>query len=380
MKIAFIDFAGPDFPGGCEKYFSILANHFSSKNDVKFIEFKKYVQFMEFFYHFLSGHKIGNIDYVKRDIGKSERINVRASILIPFSEDYKKIKKILEDSDLIYSKNEFQELLFLYVLLGKKNFSKKIIIGIHSSIFIPNNIRGIWKIIHDIQYNSIFYKIFLNSAKSIHVINKDYKEKIHKTYGVDKKNIIYIPYFIDWKTTISKKNINEKFVVFWGGRLTQQKGLERLFEIINNLSEFRIFNKIEVWIAGGGEQESQVQMLSKKYLNVKYLGFVVDVLAIYSKADLSIVTSFFETFGYNVLEPQSFGTPVVAYDIEGPRDIIENGRTGFLVKDTNEFIDSIIKILNNPNKFSRNIIYKIINEKFSKEKILKSMEKKLFTI
>lgn len=108
MNIIFLDLAGQGFPGGCEKYFSILANHFSEKNKVYFVESKQYVDFMERFYHILSGHKVGTIDYVKRDIGKGKRINLSFSALFPFSNENRKIKSILNLSDVIYSKNEFQ--------------------------------------------------------------------------------------------------------------------------------------------------------------------------------------------------------------------------------------------------------------------------------
>lgn len=379
-NITFLDLAGHDFPGGCEKYFSILAKHFSSKNIVYFVESTQYVSFMERFYHILSGHRVGTIDYVKRDIGKGKIINLSFLSLFPFSNENRKIRSILNLSDIIYSKNEFQELLLLYYLLGKKKFSEKVIIGIHSAIFVPESVRGVWKFIHDLQYNSLIYKKFLKSAKFIHTINSDDEIRINSYYEVDKNKIKYIPYFIDWKTVLSKRRNNKKFIILWAGRLTLQKGIDRLNLIIDALLEDKASSNIEFWIAGGGEDLETVRKLEKKYKNVKFLGFIDNILKLYPKVNLAIVTSYFETFGYNVLEPQSFGIPVVCFDIEGPRDIVLQSKTGYLVKDNNEFIVRVNNIYMNKTKLiNSKRIFNMINKRFSKEKIIEEMERKLLT-
>ena len=378
MKIVFLDLAGPDFPGGCEKYFSILSNYFSAQNEVYFLQSKQYVGLMEHFYHILSGHKVGTIDYIKRDIGKSTRINLSFSVLLPFSRKNGEIKSILNSSDVIYSKNEFQELLLLYYLLGRKKFSKKVVIGVHSAIFVPKSVKGVWKFVHELQYNSYFYKKFLNSAKSIHTINRDDEFRINEYYGVNKSKIKYIPYFIDWKISSPKKVANKKFIILWAGRLTQQKGLDRLTDIISELSKNKIFNNLEFWIAGGGEEIELITKLVKKYKNVRYLGYVNNLTNLYPKIDLSIVTSYFETFGYNVLEPQSFGIPVISFNIEGPRDIIKNTVTGNLVNSKEEFIKSIIVIYKHKKNFNKKKISELMRIKFSKQKLLLDLEKIIF--
>ena len=60
-----------------------------------------------------------------------------------------------------------------------------------------------------------------------------------------------------------------------------------------------------------------------------------------------------------LLEAQSFGLPIVAYDCpEGPRQIIKNNHNGFLINDgdLNDFVDKISLLIKN----------KVIRKEFGK--------------
>lgn len=48
------------------------------------------------------------------------------------------------------------------------------------------------------------------------------------------------------------------------------------------------------------------------------------------------ISSVYEGFPMVILEAQSYGLPVISFDCKtGPKDLIENNKTGFLVKDGN---------------------------------------------
>ena len=384
MKIVFFDLASIDYPGGCEKYFAILAKYMSHKNNILSIGLKHFNDLMNYVYRVIRGTQLVEISYVKRDIGTTKKLNMTFSSLIPFTSGYVVVKKKLENADLIYSKNEFQELLILICFLRKRKYSEKVIVGVHTSIFISNEINGVWKFVHNFQYKSFLYKYFLNSAKKIHVINSNDSKLLQEKYLISEDKIKYIPYFIDWKTNDNLKkqydnNRTKNLKILWAGRITQQKGIDRLELVIEKLSLLKEFEKIEIQIAGEGEGEKVVRELSEDYKNVKYVGFVTDLFPLYRDIDLAIVTSYFETFGYNVLEPQSLGIPVISYDIAGPRDIIWNNKTGFLVKNDQEFVDKILDIYRNRYiLLSNKEIRKYINLKFSKKRMLKEIDQ-LFT-
>ena len=151
----------------------------------------------------------------------------------------------------------------------------------------------------------------------------------------------------------------------------------KLKKIITLLSKLKNFNNLNFFIAGQGQ--NVIEDMLDQYENIKFLGYVKNMNELYQKVDLAIVTSYFETFGYSVLEPQSYGVPVIAFDIIGPRDIIIDSKTGFLVKKNNEFANKVQSFSNNTVKLlHRKDIFNLINNKFSKKKILDRMNKELF--
>ena len=386
MNIIIFDLAGYDVVGGCEKYLSILADHFSIKNKVTFIASKHFVFFLRCFYFVLTmgKSKFRPAQTTERNIGNTTLGEVTLMSLIPFSPQNIRVKKLLSLADVIYSKNEFQDLFTLYYLLGKKQYSQKVVVGTHTAIFVPSMFVGLWKKIHDLLYEGNLYKKFLVNSKLIHVPNSDYIDLISDAYDVDKKKIIYIPYFIDWKTNMVGRKKQDKFRILWAGRLSEQKGLDRLKNIIDLLSKYKSFEDMEIVIAGHGGIEF-VNELKGKYKNINYLGLVSDMYSLYQSIDICMVTSYWETFGYNALEPQSFGLPVVSFDIAGPRDIIKNNETGFLVNNEKTFSEKIIyyyELKRNAHQLFDKVkkaAYENSHMEFGKNEIFKDLESKIFT-
>jgi glycosyltransferase involved in cell wall biosynthesis len=76
-----------------------------------------------------------------------------------------------------------------------------------------------------------------------------------------------------------------------------------------------------------------------------------DLLQLYDEHGIFLFPSFFEGFGKAFLEAMSRGLVVVASDNGGMRDVIKNGRSGFLAKtgDWRQIADSAIQAIKNTN-------------------------------
>jgi glycosyltransferase involved in cell wall biosynthesis len=66
-----------------------------------------------------------------------------------------------------------------------------------------------------------------------------------------------------------------------------------------------------------------------------------------------VLPSRFDTFGCVVLEAMSCATPVAAYSVKGPKDIIQHGVNGFLATDKESLSQCLYDYFNTPEKHSR---------------------------
>lgn len=180
-----------------------------------------------------------------------------------------------------------------------------------------------------------FY-LFLVYKNILFITISDSTKKDLIENGVNKKDIIVLPIGINVpRNIIEAKKEKEKTLIFVG-RLTVAKGIE---ETLNTLKEIVRRNKIvRLWIVGRGEA-SYVQKLKRmcKQLhiedNVTFYGFVPesDKFTLLARAHLLIHPSLREGFGLTIPEAGYVGTPVVAYNSPGLKDIVKNGKNGILV-------------------------------------------------
>ena len=104
-------------------------------------------------------------------------------------------------------------------------------------------------------------------------------------------------------------------------------------------------------IYGEGEQRDLLEDLIKRYQltqNVFLKSSVKDIGKEYLSSSLLVMTSRYEGLPMVLLEAQSYGLPIVSYACKcGPRDIITDGKDGFLVPegDIEQFAKDVVKLI-----------------------------------
>ena len=88
---------------------------------------------------------------------------------------------------------------------------------------------------------------------------------------------------------------------------------------------------------------------------VSFLGSFPRVEDILSVADLFLLPSSQESFGLSALEAMSSGVPVVASDIGGIPEVVDNGQTGYLLPlgDAGGMAEAAIRLLTDPDHHAR---------------------------
>ncbi|OIQ00793.1 MAG: glycosyl transferase family 1 [Zetaproteobacteria bacterium CG2_30_46_52] len=132
------------------------------------------------------------------------------------------------------------------------------------------------------------------------------------------------------KTALFPDATEDTPVLMYAGRLSKEKGLFDLPDIIKSVREQ--LPNLKVVIAGSGPAGKELQELMPEALFTGWMD-KAGLASLYAGLDLFVFPSQFDTFGNVVLEAFVNGMPVVAYDCKGPKDIIEHGRSGYLAKD-----------------------------------------------
>lgn len=130
-----------------------------------------------------------------------------------------------------------------------------------------------------------------------------------------------------------KRNIGE-IILGNAGRLSHEKGQADLIEVAGHLKKKNI--PFKLLIAGEGKLKNELKRYAK-VLDVEkeviFLGFVENVNRFMQAIDIFLMTSFYEGFGYVIVEAMANRKPVVAFDVRSNSEIIEDGKTGFLIKE-----------------------------------------------
>ncbi|EDO7236958.1 glycosyltransferase, partial [Campylobacter coli] len=196
------------------------------------------------------------------------------------------------------------------------------------------------------------------------------------------KNVSVIPNFIpNFIPNISKKksDLSQKNILSIGRMtLEDQKGFLRLIDIWKIVQKKEIYKDWTLTIVGEGKLKKTIEQKIKedKLENSIILKpFTKEIEKEYLKASIYVMTSYFESFGMVLIESANYNIPSISFDIySGPKEIIENKKSGFLIKDGNlqEFADKICLLMDNENlrkQMGQNAKKKIQNE-FSKEIIM----------
>jgi Glycosyltransferase len=167
------------------------------------------------------------------------------------------------------------------------------------------------------------------------------------------------------KTT--RKNIrevlsinNEQIVIGSVGRLVPVKNyisLINAFYIVSSKNP-----TCALIIAGDGpDKQKLVDLISKLQLNdkVKLLGRRDDIPSVMNALDIFVLPSFREGLSNTLLESMSSGTPVIACDVGGNKEIIIPGETGYLYPSDNverlsEILNALLSNTNNISNMSVN--------------------------
>ena len=144
--------------------------------------------------------------------------------------------------------------------------------------------------------------------------------------------------------------LKDDFVITFIGRIVKDKGINELVESFINL--VKKYPNLKLLLVGDYEEDlNPIDKKNKKFIDeldsIIAIGFKNDIREFLAITDLFTLPSYREGLPNSLIEAGSFGIPLLATDINGCNEIIENNETGILVKkkDAKSLKDGIEKLI-----------------------------------
>lgn len=301
---------------------------------------------------------------------------------------YKQMKKILEENhyDVISCHTPFGGAITRLAFKNCKIKDTKMVYMAHGFHFYKGAPLLNWLLYYSAEKYLAKYTddlITINS-EDYEIAKKKFKTKVHYVSGVGLDTNKF-----DFDMSLKEKNELRKelglkkddFVMIYPAELLPRKRQVWLINTLNPLLQKN--SKFKVLLPGRDSMNGECQKLVKK-LNldnqIKFLGFRKDIPALIKISNLAISTSKQEGLPVNIMEAIYCGLPIVATDCRGNRDLVKNGKNGYVVgiDDKDKFCKKVLYYSKLDNKRIKRI--KELNKVIIKDYLLDNVLENIISI
>jgi glycosyltransferase involved in cell wall biosynthesis len=203
---------------------------------------------------------------------------------------------------------------------------------------------------------------FLRYFETLICVSKDLYEECQRL-GIPNHRLHYVPNAIDTESFRRVEDLRsakaslcarpDRFLIGSIGRLSPEKGLFELIHAVASLQKQGL--PLDLWIAGEGPDRPRlahkIQACAQED-SMRLLGQVSDLRPFYQAMDLFVLNSHREGLPNVLLEAMAMETPAIATNVGGIADLIEPGKTGYLIETDQEkgLIQSIQAAVRDPNR------------------------------
>ncbi|WP_461811500.1 glycosyltransferase family 4 protein [Faecalimonas sp.] len=251
---------------------------------------------------------------------------------------YKELKKIIsqEQYDVIHCNTPMGGIVTRLATRKIRAKGTKVYYTAHGFHFYKGSPKKNWLVFYPIE--KLFSRI---TDKLITITQEDYKlasEKFHcqveQIHGVGVDGKRYRSTTKEEQLGIRKKFgfLSEQKIILCVGELLPNKNQQIVIRAMKRIVEK--YPDAQLLLAGNGPEKEKLGNLIKTIGledNVKMLGYVINLQEYQRIADISVSCSKREGLPLNIIEAMLSGTPVVASKNRGHRELICDGKNGFLV-------------------------------------------------
>ena len=181
--------------------------------------------------------------------------------------------------------------------------------------------------------------------------------------GTEEEKIFVIPNgleeeFFSAKTN-GKKELKKRFkkIVLFVGRLHSSKGLDKLLQAFSGIAGKENGAGL-IFVGPDGGYRNELERMAKEKRIEKSVVFAGEIkkkelIKYYDSCDVFVLPSKAEGFGIVLLEAMARGKPCIAMEAGGTKYVVDDGKTGFLVRSTEDMEKRLHYLLSNEREAER---------------------------
>lgn len=194
-----------------------------------------------------------------------------------------------------------------------------------------------------------------------------------------KISVIELGFELDDLFGLSVKEKSDCLTIGIIGRLVPVKGHRMFFRVVKKVKDRGL--RVQFSVIGDGELRQELENYAKELGIadiVEFKGWVKDLREIYSGLDIVVLMSLNEGTPVSIIEAMAAARPVVATEVGGVSDIVQDGKNGYLIRDKGDdcFAERLLDLINNCEKRKRFGLYgrELATKRFSKERLIGDIE------
>jgi len=196
-----------------------------------------------------------------------------------------------------------------------------------------------------------FNGFLLRKVSYIASVSNASKTDLVRLFPAAANRIVVIPGGIEERTTVAMaRQPGYSHLVHVGGFSFEKnhKGLLRIFRAVLDKKQ-----GVRLWLVGDGPLRDEVETYARELQvtgAVHFVGYQSNALDYIASADAMLLPSIIEGLPGVVLEAFYTRTPVIANNVGGISELVENEKTGWLIEKHDEvaFGEAVLKVLDQP--------------------------------
>lgn len=269
---------------------------------------------------------------------------------------YKQLKKIIDEGqyDVVHCNTPMGGIVTRLAARKARKNGTKVYYTAHGFHFYKGAPKKNWIVFYPIEkfFSRFTDKLITITSEDYQLASKKFHCEVMRIHGVGVDEKRYIPLCNEENKRLRDKmgfGAEQKIILCIGELLpnkNQQMAIHAMVEVVKQYPDAKLL------IAGNGPEKEKLNALINSFNlqdNVTLLGYVINLQDYQHIADVCISCSYREGLPLNIVEAMLSGNPVVATNNRGHRELIKDGKDGFLVnlEDTQSMADKVINLLQN---------------------------------